>query len=84
MGKKIVKMLEELKPKFINGGKERGHDEKILEKICLANLRTGQSHAVRSCQRLEHVGEQLLQVRIVRWNILGHLSQYGLAININR
>ena len=33
MGKKIVKMLEELTPKFINGGKERGHDEKILEKI---------------------------------------------------
>ena len=33
MGKKIVKMLEELKPKFINGGKSNGHDEKTLEKI---------------------------------------------------
>ena len=33
MGKKIIKMLEELKPKFINGGKNNGHDEKTLEKI---------------------------------------------------
>ena len=33
MGKKIMKMLEELKPKFINGGKSNGHDEKTLEKI---------------------------------------------------
>ena len=33
MGKKIIKMLEELKPKFINGGKSNGHNEKTLEKI---------------------------------------------------
>ena len=33
MGKKIMKMLEELKPKFINGGKANGHDPKVLEKI---------------------------------------------------
>ena len=33
MGKKIMKMLEELKPKFINGGKANGHDQKVLEKI---------------------------------------------------
>ncbi|MGB1434017.1 MAG: DNA polymerase III subunit alpha [Flavobacteriaceae bacterium] len=33
MGKKIFSLLEELKPKFINGGKERGHDADILEKI---------------------------------------------------
>lgn len=33
MGKKIFSLLEELKPKFINGGVENGHDEKILEKI---------------------------------------------------
>ena len=33
MGKKIIKMLEELKPKFINGGKANGHDQKTLEKI---------------------------------------------------
>ena len=33
MGKKILTMLAELKPKFINGGKSNGHDEKILEKI---------------------------------------------------
>ena len=33
MGKKIMAMLAELKPKFINGGKVNGHDEKILEKI---------------------------------------------------
>jgi DNA polymerase-3 subunit alpha len=33
MGKKIFSLLEELKPKFINGGKERGHDPDILEKI---------------------------------------------------
>src|SRR5690606_821815 len=33
MGKKIFALLQELKPKFLNGGKERGHDEKILEKV---------------------------------------------------
>ena len=33
MGKKIMAMLAELKPKFLNGGKANGHDEKILEKI---------------------------------------------------
>ena len=33
MGKKIFSLLEELKPKFINGGKERGHNADILEKI---------------------------------------------------
>ena len=33
MGKKIFSLLEELKPKFINGGKERGHDADTLEKI---------------------------------------------------
>lgn len=33
MGKKIFALLEELKPKFIAGGQERGHDAEILEKI---------------------------------------------------
>ena len=33
MGKKIFAKLAELKPKFINGGKANGHDEKVLEKI---------------------------------------------------
>ena len=33
MGKKIMAMLAELKPKFINGGKANGHPEKVLEKI---------------------------------------------------
>ncbi len=33
MGKKIFSLLEKLKPKFINGGKKRGHDPDILEKI---------------------------------------------------
>ncbi len=33
MGKKIKSMLDELKPKFINGGIRNGHDEKILKKI---------------------------------------------------
>ena len=33
MGKKIMAMLAELKPKFINGGKANGHNEKTLEKI---------------------------------------------------
>ena len=33
MGKKIEKMLAELKPKFINGGTENGHQKDILEKI---------------------------------------------------
>lgn len=33
MGKKIVALLEKLKPKFIEGGKAKGHAEKPLEKI---------------------------------------------------
>ena len=33
MGKKIREKLDKLKPKFIEGGKANGHDEKILEKI---------------------------------------------------
>ena len=33
MGKKIFALLEKLKPKFIDGGKERGHDPETLEKI---------------------------------------------------
>ncbi len=33
MGKKIFALLATLKPKFVNGGKERGHDPKVLEKV---------------------------------------------------
>lgn len=33
MGKKIFALLEELKPKFLDGGEERGHPRKVLEKI---------------------------------------------------
>ncbi|MDX1628890.1 MAG: DNA polymerase III subunit alpha, partial [Fulvivirga sp.] len=33
MGKKIFALLEKLKPKFIEGGKGRGHDPEILEKV---------------------------------------------------
>ena len=33
MGKKIFSLLDKLKPKFIEGGKQRGHSESILEKI---------------------------------------------------
>ncbi|MBO5673109.1 MAG: DNA polymerase III subunit alpha [Alistipes sp.] len=33
MGKKIKSKLDELKPKFIEGGISNGHDEKVLEKI---------------------------------------------------
>ncbi len=33
MGKKIIALLDKLKPKFIEGGKANGHPEEILEKI---------------------------------------------------
>lgn len=33
MGKKIAALLAQLKPKFIDGGKEKGHPEEVLEKI---------------------------------------------------
>lgn len=33
MGKKIFALLDELKPKFINGGKAKNHDEEKLEKV---------------------------------------------------
>jgi DNA polymerase III subunit alpha len=33
MGKKIFALLNKLKPKFIEGGKENGHPEEVLEKI---------------------------------------------------
>jgi DNA polymerase III subunit alpha len=33
MGKKIIALLDKLKPKFIEGGKANGHPEEVLEKI---------------------------------------------------
>ena len=33
MGKKKQKTIDEMKPKFIEGGKKNGYDSKILEKI---------------------------------------------------
>ena len=33
MGKKIKSKLDELKPKFIKGGQDNGHDPEVLEKI---------------------------------------------------
>jgi DNA polymerase-3 subunit alpha len=33
MGKKIFALLEELKPKFLNGGEAKGHPREVLEKI---------------------------------------------------
>src|SRR5690554_4560025 len=33
MGKKIFALLEELKPKFLDGGEAKGHPKEILEKI---------------------------------------------------
>lgn len=33
MGKKLRDKLDHMKPQFIEGGKERGHDSKVLEKI---------------------------------------------------
>ncbi len=33
MGKKLLSLLEEMKPKFLKGGIERGHNEKVLEKV---------------------------------------------------
>ena len=33
MGKKIFALLQQLKPKFIEGGKDNGHPEEVLEKI---------------------------------------------------
>ncbi|KXX69187.1 DNA polymerase III subunit alpha [Flammeovirga sp. SJP92] len=33
MGKKIFALLEQLKPKFIEGGTSNGHDQKALEKV---------------------------------------------------
>ena len=33
MGKKILALLEELKPKFLNGCKDNGHDTEVAEKV---------------------------------------------------
>ena len=33
MGKKIFALLEKLKPKFLDGGEERGHPREVLEKV---------------------------------------------------
>ncbi|HEY9186068.1 MAG TPA: DNA polymerase III subunit alpha [Salegentibacter sp.] len=33
MGKKIFALLEQLKPKFLDGGEEKGHPREVLEKI---------------------------------------------------
>ena len=51
MGKKKKDIVDKMKPKFIEGGKERGHDPKILEKIWadwekFASYAFNKSHAV--------------------------------------
>ena len=50
MGKKIKKDLDELKPKFIDGGKKNGYEPKVLEKIwgdweAFASYAFNKSHA---------------------------------------
>ena len=50
MGKKIKKDLDELKPKFIDGGKKNGYESKVLEKIwgdweAFASYAFNKSHA---------------------------------------
>ena len=50
MGKKIFTMLADLKPKFIEGGRNNGHDPKVLEKIwkdweAFASYAFNKSHA---------------------------------------
>ena len=50
----------------------------------LAYLRGSKSDALRFCQRVPHIGNQFLQLRIIGSNIIGHLSQHRLTININR
>lgn len=50
MGKKIESMMNDLKPKFIEGCKQKGHDEKIVEKIwkdweAFANYAFNKSHS---------------------------------------
>jgi DNA polymerase III subunit alpha len=50
MGKKIERMMEDLKPKFIEGCKKNGHDEKTVEKIwkdweAFANYAFNKSHS---------------------------------------
>lgn len=50
MGKKLVDKLNQLKPKFLAGGKANGHDEKVLEKIwedwrAFASYAFNKSHA---------------------------------------
>lgn len=50
MGKKIEAMMNELKPKFFQGCKEHGHDEKIVDKIwkdweAFANYAFNKSHS---------------------------------------
>ena len=50
MGKKQIKVLEELKGKFMDGGKQNGHDATILEKIwkdweAFASYAFNKSHA---------------------------------------
>lgn len=50
MGKKQIAILNELKPKFIDGGKKNGHDPEVLEKIwkdweAFASYAFNKSHA---------------------------------------
>jgi len=50
MGKKIESMMDELKPKFIEGCKQNGHDEKVVIKIwkdweAFANYAFNKSHS---------------------------------------
>ena len=50
----------------------------------LAHLRSSKTNAFALCQRVPHILDEIVQIRIVSGNILCHFSQYGLPQYINR
>ena len=50
----------------------------------LADLGRGETHAVAGRVGLEHVLNELLQIGIINGNVLCHLAQHGLPVNVYR
>jgi len=49
-----------------------------------ANLGSGQAYSIGTFHRVKHIAHQLLQVGIVRRDILCFAAQHGLSVDINR
>lgn len=49
-----------------------------------ADLRGGKTHAIAVIHGFKHIFDKLIQLRVIRFDVVGHLAQHRLAVKINR